>query len=308
MKNTEKHTNENPFLAKWLAGELLDTDLQKLVSKEDFIAFKKIKKGLDAYRVLETPLEKSFRDLETKLESKKSVKIIHLYKKWAFSIAASLLLFVGLNYFFKTNTILYKTSFGEQKTFALQDGSEVILNANSTISFNPKQFKNKRIVYLQGEAFFKVKKDQKPFEVKTKTGTVQVLGTQFNVRSFSDYFQVHCYSGKVKVVYKKGEKILLPNEVLSVLNGKNVHIAQNIHKSPLWIHGETSFKSTPVKYVFIALKNQYNMQIDDTKIDKNILFTGTFPNNNQDVALKIVLDALQLKAIKKENTIILEKK
>ncbi len=190
MKDKEKHINDNPFLAKWLAGELSDTDLQKMVSEEDFIAFQKIKKGISAYSVLETPLEKSFKDLEAKLEAKKSLKIISLYKKWVFSIAASLVLFISLNYFFNANTTDYKTSFGEQKTVALLDGSDVVLNANSIISFNPKQWKNKRIVYLQGEAFFKVKKDKKPFEVKTQNGTIQVLGTRFNVTSYLDYFRV----------------------------------------------------------------------------------------------------------------------
>ena len=308
MKNNEKNSIENPFLAKWLVGELSDTDLQKSVSKEDFIAFQKIKKGIKAYSVLEIPLEESFKDLEAKMETKKAVKIITLYKKWAFSIAASVLLFIGLNYFFKANSITYKTSFGEQKNVALLDGSEVVLNANSMISYNPKQWKNKRVIYLQGEAFFKVKKGDKPFEVKTQNGTVQVLGTKFNITSYLDYFQVHCFSGDVKVISNMGEKILYPNQVYSAFNKNNSNIVQDFHNLPLWIQGETSFKSTPAKYVFVALKNQYNFNIDYSKIDVNSLFTGSFPNNDKDIALKIVSDALQLKVIKKDNKIILVKK
>ncbi|HFS66806.1 MAG TPA: hypothetical protein ENK67_01185, partial [Flavobacteriia bacterium] len=132
MKNNRKNLDNDTLLAKWIANEITDSEFKNLVSKEDYIAYQKIKKGVDAYRVIEKPLEQSFQDLKAKIELNYSNKVINLYKKWAFSIAASLLLLIGINYFFKVNTLKYQTNFAEQKMIALQDGSQITLNANTT--------------------------------------------------------------------------------------------------------------------------------------------------------------------------------
>jgi len=307
MKNESKNIDKDTLLAKWLANEISDIDFKKLVSEKDFIAFQKIKKGIEAFEVIEKPLENSFKEIEAKIQDKNTSKVIHLYKKWAFSIAASLLLLIGLNYFFKSNTIQYKTRIGEQRTIALLDGSEVILNANSQLYFNKKNWKNKREVYLKGEAFFKVKKGNN-FTVKTKNGSVTVLGTQFTVTSFSDFFKVQCFSGKVKVTQSKIEKILLPNQKFLKINGNSIVLTNINNTAPYWIKGETIFNSTPSKYVFMALKDQYGLDFKYPKSIENELFTGVFPNKDIKTAVKIISDALQLKYTINKNTVILEKK
>lgn len=307
MKNKLKNNDQETLLAKWMEGKISDLELKKLISKEDFIAYQKIKKGIELYEVIEKPLEKSYAEFQEKLTNAKNTKIIDLYKKWAFSIAAVLLLFFGLNYFFKAHTINYKSGIGEQKKNALLDGSEVFINANSSLTYK-KNFKTNRVLFLNGEAFFKVKKEKKPFIVKTKNGIVKVLGTQFTVVSRDDYFEVKCYKGKVQVQQNNISKILLPHFVYRKINQHKMEVLQESKNTPYWLKGETHFESTPAKYVFTALKNQYGLKIISKNIDDATLFTGTFPNKNIKVALDIVTDALQLKYKLQNNSVILLKK
>lgn len=307
MKNKLKNNDQETLLAKWMEGKISDLELKKLISKEDFIAYQKIKKGIELYEVIEKPLEKSYAEFQEKLTNAKNTKIIDLYKKWAFSIAAVLLLFFGLNYFFKAHTINYKSGIGEQKKNALLDGSEVFINANSSLTYK-KNFKTNRVLFLNGEAFFKVKKEKKPFIVKTKNGIVKVLGTQFTVVSRDDYFEVKCYKGKVQVQQNNISKILLPHFIYRKINQHKMEVLQESKNTPYWLKGETHFESTPAKYVFTALKNQYGLKIISKNIDDATLFTGTFPNKNKKVALDIVTDALQLKYKLQNNSVILLKK
>lgn len=307
MKKNNLHIDNDVFLAKWLADEISDIDLKKLVSQEEFIAYQKIKKGIAFFDAVETPLEDSYAKLEQKIQLKKPTKVKQLYIKWAFSIAASLLLLFGINSFFNQQDIFNVTNFGEQKTIALLDGSEVILNANSKLNYSKKKWKNKRVVFLQGEAFFKVKKG-KTFIVKTKNGLVEVLGTQFNVKSISDYFEVTCYSGKVRVVQNKNEKILLPNQSYQKISGSSP-VKNSIVKvkKPNWLSGESTFNSVPIRYVLQELENQFKIKFEKSAIDENIIFTGSFPNDNKKVALKTVFDALEIKyKFKNENIIELQ--
>ncbi len=306
MKKNNLHIDNDVFLAKWLANEISDIDLKKLISQKDFVAYQKIKKGIAFFDVIEAPLEDSYAKLEQKIQLKKSTKVKQLYTKWAFSITASLLLLFGINSFFNQQDVFNVTNFGEQKTIALLDGSEVILNANSRLNYSKKKWKNKRIVFLQGEAFFKVKKG-KTFIVKTKNGSVEVLGTEFNVKSFSDYFEVTCYSGKVKIVQNEKEKILLPNQSYQKINGNFIENSIVKTKKPDWILGESTFNSVPIRYVLHELENQFEIKFVKNNIDQNILFTGSFPNNNKKIALKTVFDALEIKyKFKNDNTIELQ--
>lgn len=286
-----KNENEN-YLADWLADKISDDQLQQLVSEDDFLAFQKIKKALGNYTVSEPDLEYNFSAIKEKLIVKKSVKQRSVIPMWTYAVAASLLLFFGLyQFYFFSNEV--QTDFGFTKTIVLNDNSQVTLNAKSKISY-PNWFQLNRSIKLDGEAFFEVQKGIS-FTVKTLLGDVRVLGTKFNVASFSDYFEVICYEGKVSVESNKKATILTRGESVRFYNHTFENWADDTPKKPLWITGESAFKNVPMKYVFAKFKNQYNVDVAFPKSVEGIKFTGSFANANIETALKSICIPLHLK-------------
>ena len=89
---------------------------------------------------------------------------------------------------------------GETFKLILCDGTEVWLNANSKLVYPTAFIERERTVFLEGEAYFKVTKDTKPFIVKTDYLQTKVLGTEFNVKSYTaEDSHVTLISGKVQV-------------------------------------------------------------------------------------------------------------
>lgn len=293
MKENSTHTEKDIFLAKWMANEITDTDLKKMVSEKDYIAYKKLKEGILLYEKLETSNKDSFHKIQQRTKVRKKHTIKKLYSKWAISIAACLVLFFGINTFFKDQSVLRKTNFGEQKTIALLDGSKVILSPKATIKYQKNDWENNRELYLDGEAFFNVKKGS-TFTVKTKNGNIQVLGTQFNVNSNGVFFEVICYSGKVKVTSRDEEFILTPTQGVRKIGVVVAEKLQTKSNKPTWISGENTYKSTPVKYVIIDLESQFNIKFDVSKINDKVLFTGFFDHKNKELALKTVFKAMNI--------------
>lgn len=115
---------------------------------------------------------------------------------------------------------------GEHFIITLPDNSSVHLNSGARIEYPVVFKKDKREVFLTGEAMFDVvHDDKKPFIVKTFTSEVSVLGTKFDVEAYkeSSIFSTTLFEGRVKVVNlsdpeRKGV-ILNPNDVIRIENG-----------------------------------------------------------------------------------------
>ena len=115
------------------------------------------------------------------------------------------------------------TKNGNRTKIVLPDGSQIWLNAGSTIYYNNLLFnKDLREVSLNGEAYFDVVKNAaKPFIIHTKKMDIKVVGTSFNVRSYSDekFAEAALIRGSIEVTLKdrKDQKIILkPNEKISI--------------------------------------------------------------------------------------------
>lgn len=290
MKHNKTHTNES-YLAQWLVGDLTDDQLKTLVSESDFIAYKQLQKGIATFDMLEAPLDNTLNQINTTIEPKRVAKKRPNY--WTIVIAASIVLLLGLYTFFDSNNFTSQTGIGQQETLALLDGSEVQLNAKSTLSYDASNWEDARTLSLDGEAYFKVTKGQ-TFTVNTSNGAVTVLGTQFNVISHDNYFEVTCYEGKVRVTSNKEEHILTPGKTIRVINGvtKTGTLKDD---SPTWINGESTFRSVPLKHVIEALEAQYNVNIDASQIDAATIFTGTFTHDSLKLALRTTFDPLKIK-------------
>ena len=299
MENQNLHSNEETFLAHWLEGKISDAELKNRISEADYNAYLKLRKVLDASDQLNASTEDSFNKIQQKIANKKT-RVRKLYPvRWSISIAASIILLFGLFSILSTDVITHETDFGETKTISLLDGSEVILNSKSILTFNESDWEKSRKLTLDGEAYFMVERGS-TFTVNTNNGSVTVLGTQFNVNSKNDFFDVVCYEGKVRVNSNTSDYILLPTNSFRKINGNSSESSMTQLLQPTWIDGESTFKSVPIKYVITALEDQYNIKIDSESIDNSTIFSGSFPHKNLNIALVTVFDALKMMYNEKE--------
>ena len=283
---------KNYFLAKWLNGEITEETLKEHVSEEEIRTYKKI---ISATNQIEAPSYNAQETLEKikKSHSKTTVKKL-IYTNYFYRVAAVIAVLFASYYFISTKNTSYTTNLAEKITFELPDQSEVYLNADSKITFKAKNWENNRTLNLKGEAYFSVKKGAK-FTVNSNLGSVQVLGTKFNVIERDQYFEVNCYEGLVSVTSKTetvkvpaGSSYKILNDVAQFSNIPNVTM-------PAWLQNSSSFKSMPYKYVVNELERQYNISIEyDVKYENN-LFTGSFIHSNLELALQAISIPLNLK-------------
>ncbi len=290
MENKDTHRDKEAYLAKWLNNELTDSELKQYMSDEEIAEYIKLKKGIQLYEDLEAPLDVSYAKLEKRI--KKRPKVIPLYQRIA-AAAASVVILVALFTVFSTNETSYETDIAQQQSIILPDGSEVLLNAKSELSYDETSWEENRTVNLNGEAYFKVAKG-KTFTVKTANGNVEVLGTQFNVNSFEDFFEVNCFEGKVRVAYVDENTILMPHESTRKINGNAVEYAEISDGKPSWVNGESTFRSVPLRYVITSLKHQYDVDFNTRSIDDSELFTGSFTHSDLNTALITVFKTMNI--------------
>ena len=156
------------------------------------------------------------------------------------------------------------TNRGERIEHALPDGSKITLNAASKINYNPKTWSKERLVELEGEAFFEVEKGA-TFKVLNQKGTVEVLGTSFNVNTKDERFEVACFTGKVSVAIENriAPYLLTPNKILRVVsNGAAVDTSSfDTSKVASWRDGLFIFEKDNFGVIVAALEEQYNIDI-----------------------------------------------
>ncbi len=288
IENMEKENLNTSFLAKWFEGSITDAVFKQYVSDEEFLHYQKLKRGVDAYVFFKKPVDTTFEVVREKIAKKKKHPQKLLYTRWAVSIAAGLVLLVGLYSILSSNLQVIKTAIGEQKNIVLVDGSRVTLNGDSQVSYNENTWDDKREITLQGEAFFTVKKGSK-FIVNTKNGNVNVLGTSFDVNSSQDYFEVTCFTGKVSVTpNKKDTTIVLVPGTYFRKSAQQLVSGVNLSKRPSWIDGESSFNKVALKYVLSTFEKQYNVKFVLDNIDASVIFTGSFTHHDINIALESI--------------------
>lgn len=287
--------NENDIL-KWLNREASDEELTRLNKTNDFNTLEKIAHYSSQIDTPKVDVEKALADLKlkTKNTSKKGTVIPFNYKK-LYKYAAAIVVLLTTSYFllFNSNNTNFKTAFAETKNFNLPDNSEVILNANSEITYAKKDWQENRNLTLEGEAFFKVEKGKK-FTVNTELGEVTVLGTQFNVKERTNYFEVKTYEGLVSVTYKDSLIKLPKGTIFKVINGIiDTNTTFDLNEKS-WLQKESNFKSTELRFVLDEIENQFGYTIITQAVDLDILYSGGFTHTDVNIALQSVTIPLQL--------------
>ena len=226
-----------------------------------------------------------------------------------------LLLAGGIFYYFSPQNGMIEVSvaYGEQKRLILPDSSEVWLNAGSSILYPETFAKDNRLVILDGEAYFSVKKDTaNPFIVETSQLSVKVLGTRFNVKAYPNDEKITATlsSGKVEVsVRSQSPRILKPNEQLTY-DKKSSDICISVtdtNDTNCWMVGKLVFTNASAGEIFRTLERHYNTTIDNTaNIPASKRYTVKFlKNENLDEILNILKDIIGFDYQEHEKKIVL---
>lgn len=273
-------------------------DKQQVVNEAvallDIIKFKNINLNEQQIKIAETKLRQS-------ISASVPAKIIPLKRKrmWYASAAAAILIIaLGITIFFRPSSkSQLATQYGQIKKDNLPDGSEVFLNANSKVTFEKGWTEGKtREVWIQGEAFFHVKKtpSRDKFIVHTDAFDIEVTGTSFNVKNGDGKSSIILKEGSVKIHRPGRSEILMqPGDMVEFAN-------ENLEKKPVlkldymsWMDNKLNFDNTPVSEIVKIIKQHYGI---DVKIDgantSSKTISGFMPNDNLDVLLQ-ALDATQ---------------
>ena len=212
----------------------------------------------------------------------------------------------------------YTTEFGEKKVILLPDSSRVILNANSALSYHPDWSEDAlREVYLEGEAFFEVRKQpytgNKKFVVHTDKLDVEVMGTQFNVSEREGTTTVTLNEGTVQLnsdIAKLVKNILMQPGEQAELTSENIFEIRKVNTDlyTSWKDNKLIFENATIHEISQIIEDNYGlgMVVLDTAIFQR-KFTGTLPGNNLDIILKTFSELYQLDIERDKGQIFLKK-
>ncbi|WP_099292323.1 FecR domain-containing protein [Butyricimonas sp.] len=197
----------------------------------------------------------------------------------------------------KTTEIVYnelEVPRGGECIITLDDGTKVWVNAETKLKYPVSFAGEQREVILEGEAFFEVAKDKKPFIVKTSFGDVRVLGTAFGINAYVD--QPEGYTtlvrGKVSVTAGAGEPLVIqPGEqVVSSKDGKTRKQEVNVDEFVGWKDGIYVFRDKKLVDIMNTLERWYNISVlFEDKSLKSLLFTGNLKRYDD---INVFFDAL----------------
>ncbi|MCD7936008.1 MAG: FecR family protein [Tannerellaceae bacterium] len=203
------------------------------------------------------------------------------------TIAFSLGYFLSINKTEETEEPLFMQTItvpdGQRIQVSLPDGTKVWLNTRTEFSYPVHLATGKRFAHLSGEAYFEVSKnEQNPFTVYTSKGTIEVLGTHFNVQDYpdQDLFETTLMEGSVKVSSHSDpeESILIqPNQKAFLADGKLIVNQVNDFDPYSWKNGLISFTEIPFEAVMKEFEKYYGKQIIvKNRNIKNYSYTGKF--------------------------------
>lgn len=217
-------------------------------------------------------------EAQTRLPEENIAPIFSFKKAW---IAAAILLIAALSgvfvYLMSDNPVQFASS-ENIKTIQLADGSTVTLRPNSMLTLVHESSKN--VVYsLVGEAFFEIQtSENRSFTVQTSDGEVRVLGTKFNVSTWSGETRVFLLDGSVEVQAKDYQQRLLlaPGQSTAFTSTKlatpaNISSDEVIH----WMDQTLRFRARELSSILQELNHHFNINATTSPEFARQTLTGT---------------------------------
>lgn len=204
------------------------------------------------------------------------------------------------------DVMVVATAPGERATVTLPDGTSVMLNAESRLSYQPKEYHRKeRKIGFSGEGYFQVRKHRKlPFTIDAKGLRVEVLGTTFNLQARQDtpLAELVLEEGVVCVEATKSHQqvVLHPAQkaVLDRCSGSiRVFDEKDYERVTAWKRGDMVFRNLPFPEVVRAVEERYRVRFHfvDTACPTD-LFTGTLPLTDLNEMMDIIEKSFHLRA------------
>lgn len=259
----------------------------------------------------ETAVQQTYTDLEREKYKKEARQLLqhleHKKRTWmrrvlyaASGIAAVLcLVWASVTYleYVSRQEISYleaSTGYGEHKQIHLPDGTQLVLNSCSRVRYPNRFIDDERRIELEGEGFFQVSRNEKqPFIVNTRFFDVRVLGTSFNVKSYSsdETVAVDVESGKVQVDMPEAMMRLQANEQVRINTASGEYSKQREnHAVAVWRGGGLRFEATPIHDVAKELERMYNCRIS---FAEGQTFGNLISGEHDNKSLEAVLQSIE---------------
>ncbi|UCH14669.1 MAG: FecR domain-containing protein [Bacteroidales bacterium] len=332
-----KHNKIYTYLGKYLSGESNNEEsiqVKKWIesSNKNKILFEKIQSDWNKINLTKNmkrvDVDSAWENLKQRILKEKPEMIpvkeparegtarIYLYR--SLQIAASILIIIGIAYGINrvfiesgfTDDTTVKSGMSNTSVVLLPDGSKVYLNSRTTVKYDGQYGTDSRNIYLKGEAYFEVVKDQnKPFIVNTNNAKVKVLGTSFNINTEISKNEVEVFVeyGNVQLSQKSDSEnnILIEPGYIGVLSDNKLTKSKNNDVNYLaWKTRYLTFRETKLEIVAEKLESVYNTNIQfDNLAIADCKLTATFNNASLDTILKVIEGSfnLQIENIIKTN-------
>ena len=160
------------------------------------------------------------------------------------------------------------TPTGGEYFLTLSDGTRVFLNAASELKYPVEFVGGKRVVDLDGEAYFEVRKDSlRPFIVRVNGAEVTVLGTSFNVNTYGDDGLIYTtlVNGSVRILSEKNgqEEVLTPGMqgVMNIQTGQLTVREVDVESYVTWREGRFVFRTMTLDLIMRQLQRWYDFEV-----------------------------------------------
>jgi len=323
MSEQTQDIDYSVLLQKYVSNVCTEPELRTLLhwlnsSDEDNQVFWSVSKSFwDGINSKETcPDDNQIASMESEVDSiLRKIKLrrtkFHI-RNWAMRAAAVALLVIGIGTGFMLGNKhaeipLYYTELsaqqGEKISYILHDGTKVTLNSGSTLTFRSDFGTNGRHIEMNGEGFFDVAKDpDKPFIIGSGNAEIKVIGTSFNVKSYSE-------DGFMAVTVSTGiVEVNIPAFNLQTHLSQNEHIWVNKEtgetaRSRLsenhyaeWTKGLLYFDKEPIREVIKTINRKYDRNVILQCDDCHQLISGTHDNKSLEAVVETICFTTGLKS------------
>lgn len=317
---------EDSFFQDWVLMPDVDSDqfwinwLSKNPDKSEILS--EAKNLLQELRIPEYSLsakeiEGGLEDIRKQIRSEKKLAVVpskkrSLWKQFLTGgVAAGLVLGILLNLNW-ANRVELKTTYGETLPYLLPDGSKVVLNANSKLTFSENWEKEDvREIWLEGEAFFDVihLKSHQPFLVYTSNGVeVEVLGTSFSVYDRNKKSQIVLEEGNVSLSLVNSdqprEKILMkPGELVAIQENRVQRRKVEVKNYTSWTKNLLILDQTSLEEIIRIAKENFGLQIEvDSNVSLSQTASGSMLLEDSEQFMELTSKVFNISIQKKEST------